>query len=71
MDKQNDIDVFYCDFYFLEECLAEYNCSFDKIERFERCENLPNCYYRQLQRRIKECEEYQNIIEKIINGGLK
>jgi hypothetical protein len=66
MDKQNDIDVSHCDYYgYDKECSAEYSLSCGEIEEFERCENLPNCYYRQLQRRIKECEEYKNCLKKV------
>lgn len=62
----NDIDVFHCDYYsYDKECSAEYSLSCGEIEEFERCEDLPNCYYKQLQRKIKECEELKKSLRWI------
>lgn len=58
-DKQiivNEVDVSGCIHYKNKSCIADYyltDVPFDEA----KCELNPNCYYKQLKRKEKECED--------------
>lgn len=59
----NGVDVSGCSGYCPK--LGKYNCIALACNSAWICEQSPNCYYKQLQRRIAECEELKkNISEK-------
>lgn len=58
---EKDVDLIHCDHLgYNNECTASYDLECGKLKRFKRCKDMLDCYYRQLQRKIQECEELKN-----------
>ena len=43
-----------------KECFAEYSCEWGEITEFSKCNELPNCYYKQLKRLEAENEKLKD-----------
>lgn len=63
----NGVDVSGCSGYC--PALGKYNCIASACNRAAICKQSPNCYYKQLQRRIAECEELKNEYWKLEQGN--
>jgi hypothetical protein len=65
MDKQNDIDVSKCKhyhrYYVIDDCKLEHYCD----DSYLACGECDECYYRQLQWKIHECEAHQKAIKTL------
>lgn len=61
----NGVDVSGCNGYCPE--LGKYNCIALACNSAAICKQSPNCYYKQLQRRIAECEELKNQVDEDYN----
>lgn len=47
----------------VSECRNKYICRLE--ETTEYCERNPNCYFKQLQRKTTECNEYKQALDEI------
>ena len=69
-DKDVDID---CKFKYFEKCLCVNKSKFNSFAS-KFCEDYPNCYRKQLERKKKKCEKYEqalNEIEKYLDAQQK
>lgn len=63
----NGIDVSKCECFNNGSCLCEPMCNSDfEIEGYIDCEDIPDCYYKQLKCKEQECEKYKQALDKII-----
>jgi hypothetical protein len=66
MKKTNDIDVSKCPCFDDECCYAEpILCSDVEVYGYRMCCECPNCLYRQLQNKTKECEELKEKLKTL------
>lgn len=66
MINKDDIDVSKCVFLAGGKfCNAEYEENCNMMVDCSYCKSLPDCYYKQLQWKIHECEAHQNCIKTL------
>ena len=67
----NGVEVEECQYKYLNEYIPKYECNLSYHKRkdgymaFKDCEQIPNCYFKQLQRLKKENEELKQTLEEI------
>lgn len=77
VDKQiiiNGVDVSECKYFECcsRECTAEYHVMYGyEITSFDNCSDNPNCYYKQLKREERECQQAMDNYVKLDNQRVK
>ena len=63
------VDVSKCKYFEDGECGCEYYLRYGyEITMYDRCEEYPNCYFKQLARKTQECEELKDTLSKLTQG---
>lgn len=62
----NGIDVSECEHLNYEHCEIDYDEWNGEIIRYNKCQDNPNCYFKQLKRKEQECEEINLTNERLV-----
>ena len=63
----NGINVLKCKFHSVNTFNGKDTCELHRCGTYDslRCEENPDCYYKQLARKTQECDRYRRALEKI------
>ncbi len=62
----NGIDVSECEHLNYEHCEIDYDEWNGEIIRYNKCQDNPNCHFKQLKRKEQECEEINLTNERLV-----
>lgn len=62
----NEVDVSWCEWIREIELDSEYICTCNSLNKTSSyCKDNPNCYYKQLKEKEKECEELEKLYKEL------